>query len=185
MPHAIVIFGASGDLTRRKLIPALYRLECKGRLPQPTWIVGVARSDFTDESWRERLAESTAEFAGDDFDENTWRSFAQKIHYCRGDLTSGEDMQNLATYLDQLEAGDGCTRVYYLSTSPRLYESAIAELGASGLAQHGSCPRRLVIEKPFGTDLKSAKQLNAAAHQVRRGSRTPRATMRRSHGSAA
>ncbi len=166
MPHAIVIFGASGDLTQRKLIPALYRLDCKGRLPQPTWIVGVARSDFTDETWRERLTESTAKFAGDDFDPQTWQAFAEKIHYHRGDLTNGEDMTKLAAYLDQLEAGDGCTRVYYLSTSPRLYESAIAELGASGLARHGSCPRRLVIEKPFGTDLASAQQLNAAAHDV-------------------
>ena len=166
MPHAIVIFGASGDLTSRKLIPALYRLDCKGRLPQPTWIVGVARSEFTDSAWRDKLAESTAKFAGSEFDPASWQSFAEKVHYYRGDVTSGEDMTRLASYLDELEAGQGCTRVYYMSTSPRLYEDAIAQLGASNLARHGSCPRRLVIEKPFGTDLGSAKSLNAAAHAV-------------------
>jgi glucose-6-phosphate 1-dehydrogenase len=166
MPHAIIIFGASGDLTQRKLIPALYRLECKGRLPQPTWIVGVSRSEFTDEGWRERLAESTAKFAGEDFDSQTWNSFAEKIFYQPGDLTNGDDMRKLSARLDQLESDEGCTRVYYLSTSPSLYESAIAELGASGLAHSETCPRRLVIEKPFGTDLQSAKELNSAAHQV-------------------
>ena len=166
MPHAIVIFGASGDLTQRKLIPALYRLESKGRLPQPTWIVGVSRTALTDESWRDRLAESTAQFAGEDFDRETWQRFAEKIYYQPGDLTSGDDMRQLAARLEQLESDEGCARVYYLSTSPRLYQRAIAELGASGLAHSESCPRRLVIEKPFGTDLKSARQLNAAAHQV-------------------
>ena len=96
MPHTVVIFGASGDLTRRKLIPALYSLLAKKRLPTPTRIVGVSRSVFTDEQWRHALADSTREFVGDDFEEQDWQRLAEHIHYQACDLTELDDMGNLA-----------------------------------------------------------------------------------------
>ena len=86
MPHTIVIFGASGDLTRRKLIPALYRLHAKGRLPAETRVVGFSRTEFSHDAWRDKLAESTAEFLAGEFDRGTWSDFARQIYYQPGDI---------------------------------------------------------------------------------------------------
>lgn len=166
MPHTIVIFGASGDLTSRKLIPALFRLFEKGRLPANTKIVGVARSEFTDESWRNSLAESTAKFATDGFPPEAWQAFAGNVHYQQGDVQAAEEVTRLAKRLSELEAGQAHERVYYLSTAPSLYQPAIAQLGAAGMAEEAVARRRIVIEKPFGTDFKSARALNDAAHRV-------------------
>jgi len=166
MPHTIVIFGASGDLTRRKLIPALYELLRKKRLPEQTRIVGFSRTRFTDEAWRERLGEFTAKAVGSVFDGELWQRFAQAIHYHPGDIGRAEDFASLARYLDELESGTPAARVYYLSTAPKFYKQAISQLGAAGLAAEKGAPRRVVIEKPFGTDLASARELNHHLHQV-------------------
>ncbi len=166
MPHTIVIFGASGDLTRRKLIPALYELLRKRRLPEETRIVGFSRSAFSDEAWRERLAEFTAKAVGSAFDKGLWDRFAQSIYYHAGDIGRAEDFTSLARHLDELEGGTPATRVYYLSTAPKFYKQAVSQLGAAGLAAEQGAPRRLVIEKPFGTDLASARDLNQHVHQV-------------------
>jgi glucose-6-phosphate 1-dehydrogenase len=166
MSHTIVIFGASGDLTRRKLVPALYRLFCKGRLPDPTRIVGVSRSPWTSEAWRDQLGQTTAEFVGDEFDTEAWRKFAAHLHYQTGDAKNPSDYRSIADLLRQLEGDQEVTRVYYLSTSPALYEPAVAGLGQAGLADPSHGPRRVVIEKPFGTDLTSARQLNDHIHRV-------------------
>ena len=166
MPHTIVIFGASGDLTSRKLIPALFLLFIKQRLLEGTKIVGVARSKFTNETWRTELAQSTAEFLGKEFDADKWSAFTQSISYATGDIDKQEDFQSLAKFLDELEGGVESTRIYYLATSPRLYPQAIAGLGSSGLAKETSAPRRVVVEKPFGTDLSSARLLNQSIHEV-------------------
>jgi len=166
MPHTIVIFGASGDLTSRKLIPALYSLHQKGRLPKATRIVGVARTKFTAESWREELAKTTQKFAGQEFDLAAWQAFAASIYYQPGDIDQPADFVALAKLLDELEGGTPATRVYYLSTAPSLYAAALANLGAAGLADESRGVRRVVIEKPFGTDLKSAQELNRATHLV-------------------
>ena len=166
-----------GRPDHRKLIPRPVPAGLQGRLPQPTWIVGFSRSEFTDATWRETLAESTAQFVGDEFDEATWQYFAEKIHYHRGDVTSGEDMAQLATYLDELEAGRGLHARLLPVDQPSLYERAIAQLGASWLGRQGRVPRRLVIEKPFGTDLASAQVAE------RRGSRRFRRAADLSHRS--
>ena len=166
MSHTIAIFGASGDLTQRKLIPALYRLFRKGRLPDPTRIVGISRSRLTSETWREQLARSTADFVGDQFDMDSWRQFASCVHYQPGDATKLDDFHSLATVLRQLEGDQPASRLYYLSTSPSLYEPAVAGLGQAGLADESSGERRVVIEKPFGTDLASARKLNSHVHEV-------------------
>ncbi len=166
MPATIVIFGASGDLTSRKLIPALYQVFRKGRLSQPLNIVGVSRSKFSHEQWRAELKKTTAEFTGKAFDEQKWSQFADQIFYLPGDIGQFEDFVALAKYLEELEAGHSNTRVYYLSTAPRFYKQAIEHLGRAGLADEAQGPRRVVIEKPFGSDVKSACDLNHATHEV-------------------
>lgn len=166
MAHTVVIFGASGDLTSRKLIPALYLLYQKNRLPKGTRIVGVARTKFTAEAWRDELTASTKKFAGKEFNDTTWQAFAANVFYQPGDIDKLEDFQTLAKQLDELEGNQSATRLYYLATAPSLYAMAIAHLGAAGLADETRGVRRVVIEKPFGTDLKTAQELNRSTHQV-------------------
>ncbi|QDV67974.1 Glucose-6-phosphate 1-dehydrogenase [Rosistilla carotiformis] len=164
MASTIVIFGASGDLTSRKLIPALFRLFQKKRLPEGTRIVGVSRSDFSDDQWRNQLGETTEKFLPASFTAEDWKQFCQHVYYRPGDITKADDFVALGDYLNELE-GTACDRVYYLSTSPRLYESAITLMGQAGLADEATGTRRVIIEKPFGTDLASAEALNCSIHK--------------------
>jgi len=166
MADTIVIFGASGDLTSRKLIPALYSLFKKSRLGPGTRVVGVSRSDFESDHWREMLHESTQKFAGDDFDADTWNAFSENIHYHPGDIKNSDDFKALASFLGTIEESAPGGRVYYLSTMPQLYEQAIKQLGAAGLADDTDGFRRVIIEKPFGTDLATAQALNQSIHTV-------------------
>lgn len=166
MAHTIVIFGASGDLTSRKLIPALYRLFQKSQLPPDTRIVGVSRSDFSHDQWRQQLTETTAKYAGKHFSEETWNALRERIFYLAGDVHRTEDFLRLGEFLRTLEPSAGAERVYYLSTMPQLYEEAIVQLGKAGLAQAENCRCRIVIEKPFGTDLATARGLNQSIHRV-------------------
>src|SRR3954464_5721341 len=166
MAHTFVIFGASGDLTHRKLVPALYHLFRKGRLPKDTRIVGFSRTAFSHEAWRSDLAKAVARYVGNDFDPALWNRFAQNIFYHAGDIGRAEDFTTLATLLREIERSDSSTRVYYLATAPQFYEAAVNQFGRSGLADESSGERRVIIEKPFGTDLASAQHLNAAVHAV-------------------
>lgn len=166
MPHTFVIFGASGDLTSRKLIPALYRLFQRKRLPPDTRILGYSRSKFTDDQWRTQLNESTKKFIDGDFDEPSWNEFAKTIYYLPGDIDQPADFRKLKDRLDQLEGGESSTRVFYLATMPSLYPTAVTQLGAAGLVEESGGARRIVIEKPFGTDLATAKALNELVHSV-------------------
>ncbi|HEX5102338.1 MAG TPA: glucose-6-phosphate dehydrogenase [Pirellulaceae bacterium] len=166
MAHTVVIFGASGDLTSRKLIPALYSLHVKGRLPDQTRIVGVSRTKFSSEAWREQLAETTAKFAGQDFQAESWKAFAAHVFYHPGDIDQPASFAELSKLLEKLEGGASAMRLYYLATAPSLYAPAIGQLGAAGLADETQGVRRIVIEKPFGTDLASAEALNKETHQV-------------------
>jgi glucose-6-phosphate 1-dehydrogenase len=166
MPHTIVIFGASGDLTSRKLIPALYLLFKKGRLPKETRVVGVARTKYSHDEWRKELTESTRKFAGKQFDEAKWQEFAANIFYSPGDIGSEADFTAIAKLLAEIEKNQPSTRLYYLATMPSLYAPAVAQLGKAGLADEKNGVRRVIIEKPFGTDLASAKKLNQDVHQV-------------------
>lgn len=166
MAHTFAILGASGDLTSRKLIPALFQLFNKGRLPADTRVVGLSRTDFNDVQWRASLAESTEKFLGNAFMADQWAAFSQYLHYARLDISEADDFRRLAELLDKLEDGAGATRIFYLATAPSLYAQAIAQLGTAGLADEAGGPRRIVIEKPFGTDLVSAEALNADAHRV-------------------
>jgi len=162
----IVIFGASGDLTSRKLIPALYQLYRKERLPGGTKIVGYSRTKFSDDAWRTSLKETTKKFCENAFDDATWNAFSQCIHYQPGDINKSPDFTALAKRLDEIEARQLGLRIYYLATAPQFYEEAVMQLGASGLADEARGDRRIVIEKPFGTDLKTAQELNVSVHRV-------------------
>src|SRR4051794_29711498 len=105
MPHTMVIFGASGDLTSRKLIPALYMLFKQKRLPPQTRVVGNARSKFTSESWRADLAKSTEKFLTTEFDPGVWKEFSQSLFYQPGDIDKPDDFQQLKKTLADLEKG--------------------------------------------------------------------------------
>ncbi|WP_153558472.1 glucose-6-phosphate dehydrogenase [Roseimaritima sediminicola] len=166
MAHTIVIFGASGDLTSRKLIPALYRLFQKQRLPVDTQIVGVSRSEYSHDQWRDELAETTAQFVGDHFEKSAWQAFREQVYYHAGDIQQAADFRSLGEFLESIEPEGAVDRVYYLSTKPQLYEKAIEQLGEAGLSDDSRGERRVIVEKPFGYDLASAEALNAATHRV-------------------
>jgi len=162
----LTIFGASGDLTSRKLVPALYELYCKGRLPEATNVVGFSRTSFSDDAWRSSLAESTRKYLESGFDQGKWDEFARCLYYHAGDIQNAEDFNRLRARLAEIEQGRSDTRVYYLATAPEFYEQVVRQLGAAGLADEKRNTRRIVIEKPFGTDRASAHRLNAVVHNV-------------------
>ena len=164
MMQTIVIFGASGDLTSRKLIPALFQLARKKRLERSCRIVGVSRTPMTDDQWRNKLRETTEKFAGTAFDAVSWDSFARSIHYYTGDVAKPETFGTLDSHLKSHEVGDTSDRLYYLSTSPQLYPMIVKRLGESGMSDQSRGTRRVIIEKPFGTNLASARQLNHDVH---------------------
>jgi glucose-6-phosphate 1-dehydrogenase len=167
---ALVIFGASGDLTARKLVPSLFRLARKGRLPAELRVVGVARSPFSDDAYRDKMAAAVREFAKKDWDEAAWKDFARRLFYVPGDATQAAGLDKLKAWLEKEGGGAGGRWLYYLAVSPTLYAGI-----AKGLAQEGmnqppegagaNAWRRLIIEKPFGRDLASARALNQTLRQ--------------------
>ncbi len=165
--NTIVIFGASGDLTRRKLIPSLFNLFCKGRLPEDWRIVGVSRSELSDDDFRQRISEGIREFAPSKFDAAEWDAFAARVHYQAGDLGNVENFKALDGRLEQWETHvEGpANRIYYLAIAPRLYEITIRNLGLSRMVDESDGYRRVVIEKPFGRDLPTAQKLNISVHE--------------------
>jgi glucose-6-phosphate 1-dehydrogenase len=163
-PCSIVIFGASGDLTARKLIPALYHLYQEKQMPEDFRIVGVARRDKTDASWRGELRSALDQFSRTKpVDDRVWQAFSQQVFYCEGDLTSGATYVALERKLTSF--GSQPLRrnlLFYLAVSPSQFGQAVAELHGAGLLQKDSSEgwQRVVVEKPFGHDLQSARQLN-------------------------
>jgi glucose-6-phosphate 1-dehydrogenase len=161
----IVIFGASGDLTARKLVPALFNLYRKNRLPLDTRIIGFARRPMRDEVFRDRLRESVIQFSNDTFDAGLWDAFATGVRYFQGNMDEPEDYQKLKVFLDGCEPGPS-DRLYYLATSPTLYATAVAHMGAAEMAKEKVRARNIIVEKPFGHDLESAQALNRSLHAV-------------------
>jgi glucose-6-phosphate 1-dehydrogenase len=165
---AIAIFGANGDLTKRKLMPALYRLAYDRRLAAGFAIVGTSRTRLTDEQFRERMLEAVKQFSEDTlFDNEVWAGFAQGLFYVPGDINDPGLYRAMAEKLTKLERErqTGGNVLFYLSTQPSQYERAADGIGAAGLA-NGSGWRRLVVEKPFGHDLDSARELSDCLHKV-------------------
>lgn len=168
-PAIIVIFGASGDLARRKLGPALHSLACEGLLPSQTRIVGVARSVLSDAEFRERIYEGVEAYSRLKPAQCTlWEDSADRYTYISGGYDDPATYERLAQHLVALDASNGTrgNHLFYLSTPPFLYPIIVEQLGRAGLNRSGSGWTRIIIEKPFGHDLESAQQLNARVHDV-------------------
>jgi glucose-6-phosphate 1-dehydrogenase len=167
-PLTVVIFGASGDLTARKLVPALFNLSRKDRLPADTRVLGVARSEYTDTSFRDHLglrARDAFHSSGEPWDEAAWAKFAARVSYVPTDVTQPGGVEPLRKWLVQAEGPGGGRRLYYLSVSPELYPELGTTLGEAGFNKEDGGFRRLIIEKPFGRDQASAKELNDVLHR--------------------
>jgi glucose-6-phosphate 1-dehydrogenase len=171
-PCALVLFGATGDLTRRKLIPALFSLASQNVLPEKFAIVAFARRPKDDESFREDLRQAIKEFAPSaNADEDVWNRFAEKVFYHRANLDDPKGYESLKERLEQLDESHGLkgNRLFYLATPPENFEEIAEQLGAAGLAHasdEGGPWSRIIVEKPFGYDLETARKLNATLRSV-------------------
>jgi glucose-6-phosphate 1-dehydrogenase len=166
-PQILVIFGASGDLTQRKLVPAIYQMKRDRRLPPETTVVGVARRPWSHDYFREQMREGIEEFGGGIGNEEFWQDFAKGLYYCPGDIDNPESYQKLKAFLAELdeERRTRGNHIFYLSVSPNFFPEAIRQLGAAQMLADPA-KNRLVIEKPFGRDLSSAKALNRVVQKV-------------------
>ncbi|HEY1479040.1 MAG TPA: glucose-6-phosphate dehydrogenase, partial [Gaiellales bacterium] len=170
-PCALVIFGGSGDLAHRKLVPALYNLALRGLLPAGFGVVGIGRSDYGgDDGFRNSMRESVAKYSRTQpLDETVWASFAEGLCYVRGAFDDSDLYRDLGERLTQLEGERGTSgnAVFYLATPPTTFPTIVAGLGQSGLSHEDDGRfRRVVIEKPFGRDLGSAIELNNQVHEA-------------------
>ncbi len=167
-PVAVVIFGATGDLTRRKLLPALWRLCREGLLPESFAVVGVAREALSDDEFRARMRAAAEEF-DTVADPAAWERFAERLAYV-GSSAEEDGFTHLAARLEEADArlGTGGNRLYYLAIPPGAIEQVVEQLGRAGLVVPPGGERwsRIVVEKPFGRDLESAQALNAALGRV-------------------
>jgi glucose-6-phosphate 1-dehydrogenase len=161
----IVIFGASGDLTERKLVPALFSLYRRKRLPESLRIVGNSRTPYSHDAFREHLREGIQKYAPELFDATGWADFSGRIWYIAGNLSIDEDYRQLDSQIRDLEKGPA-NRLYYLAVAPSLYIPIVRDLGKHHMARHDHGWRRIVVEKPFGRDLASAQELNHIIHQT-------------------
>lgn len=168
-PCTLVIFGATGDLTHRKLIPALYNLAAEGALPPSVSIIGFARREKTSEQFRAELEEAARKFSRTPLDAELWKSFASSVHYHRSPFDDAEGYRSLAEEMDRLdkERGTAGNRLYYLAVAPDQFPVILDHLKASGLNRaDGGSWARVIVEKPFGKDLKSAQLLNGLVSEV-------------------
>ena len=164
-PCALVIFGATGDLTRRKLIPALYNLAADGNLPSGLAVVCFARRDKTSGVFREELGEAARKYSRRPVNDELWARFAANIFYHRSSFDEAAGYASLAKELETLEARIGTrgNRLFYLASSPTEFDIILENLRNSGLSHAKSGAwARIIVEKPFGTDLPSAHRLNEA-----------------------
>ena len=162
---SIVIFGASGDLSHRKLIPALYNLYRKGRLSEPFRVFGTAGRPWSDDDLRNIAREQLERVSESTVDEVLWRKFAAKLTYQPGNVAEAQTYQKIAASLTAKEGGPA-NRMYYLATPPEYFLEIINGLAAAGMLEENGGWRRVVIEKPFGSDLESARSLNQSIHNV-------------------
>ena len=163
----IVIFGASGDLTTKKLAPALADLYAKGRLGPEVQIVGVSRSDMTADEFRASFYEGFGQEADFPPSPQVWNEFADRVHSCYGDVSAPDGLRELERVLNDIESPDRpANRLYYLALAPFLFPHAVNTLGRAGYQVETGCWRRVVVEKPFGVNLETAQELNEAVHSV-------------------
>src|SRR6266849_7384924 len=168
-PCIMVIFGAAGDLTKRKLIPALYNLKKGNLLPDNFAVIGVARAVLDDQEFRRRLRDDMREFATEEVESQTWDWLAERLYYLSGDFNDEQTFVQLTEMLGKADRERNTEENYffYLATAPQYFAPVVQRLGAADLTnQQDDHFRRVVIEKPFGSDLESAKQLNRDIKQV-------------------
>jgi glucose-6-phosphate 1-dehydrogenase len=162
-PCAIVIFGATGDLTHRKLVPALYNIAADGELPPAVAVIGFARRPKTDDQFRQEMEEATRQFSRQTVRDEIWNDFAKSLFYHQSEFGDEAGYKTLADQLDKLdeESGTRGNRLFYFAAAPDKFETIIQNLKAAGLnkARDGAWAR-VILEKPFGSDLASARHLN-------------------------
>jgi glucose-6-phosphate 1-dehydrogenase len=163
-PQAIVVFGASGDLTSRKIMPALYNLFVQDLLPEGFAIIGYSRTKYSDEDFRKKAKEDVAEFSRTKIDKKAWEAFAAKVRYVSGEFDSEGAMDHLVDHLKDADESFGVQgrRMFYCATPPSAFPHIANRLRETGLAADS----KIVIEKPFGSDLKSARDLNETLHEA-------------------
>jgi len=165
----MVIFGASGDLTKRKLIPALYNLKESNLLADEFAVIGVARVEMRDEEFRQRLRDDMNEFATDEVDPETWKWLEERLYYLSGDFEDDETYARLKVRLKEIDVERNArgNYLFYLASAPDYFASVVRRIGSADLTrEEHSQWRRVIIEKPFGRDLESARKLNQEVKQV-------------------
>ena len=170
-PCAVVLFGASGDLAKRKVIPALFDLASHNSLGARYAVIGFARTPMTDESFRATAGDAAKTMSeGGPIDPAKWKEFAENLFYCPGDYGDQQAYSDLTRRLTELDAKNNLcgNRIFYLSTPPEVYVNIIEQLGRAGLSRpcNSKAWVRIIVEKPFGRDLGSAKELNEIVHNV-------------------
>ncbi|MBW8872881.1 MAG: glucose-6-phosphate dehydrogenase, partial [Leifsonia sp.] len=168
-PSSLIIFGVTGDLSRKKLMPAVYDLANRGLLPPGFSLVGFARRDWEDQDFEKVVYDAVKQYARTPFDDDVWQQLAQGIRFVPGEFDDDDAFQRLKQTVEDLDAERGTmgNHAFYLSIPPKAFPIVTEQLKRSGLAdQSGEGWRRVVIEKPFGHDLQSARELNAVVETV-------------------
>ena len=162
LANLFVIFGGTGDLTYRKLIPAIYNLHHEHQLPEQFAVVAVGRREKTSEQYRSELIDSVKKFSRFPLNEEEWNLLRERIYYFQSDFTNHEEYPRLKEYLEQLDEQHQTkgNRIYYLAVAPEFFGLIAQQLQVNGMAENKESWQRVVIEKPFGRDLQSARQLN-------------------------
>jgi glucose-6-phosphate 1-dehydrogenase len=167
-PTTLVIFGATGDLARRKLLPAIYNLAHEGALPERFYLIGSSRSELSDEEFAKQAAEAIRQFSRREPDETVLKELLSEVRYVSGSFDQDSVYERLKSALDEFdqEAGQPLNRAFYLSTAPEFFPIIIGQLGAHGLSRRDDAEVRAIVEKPFGTTLAEARELNARVLSV-------------------
>ncbi|MFF4155410.1 glucose-6-phosphate dehydrogenase [Streptomyces sp. NPDC001678] len=168
-PSGLVIFGVTGDLSRKKLMPAVYDLANRGLLPPGFSLIGFARRQWADEDFAQVVHDAVKEHARTPFREEVWQQLVQGCRFVSGDFDDDDAFDTLRTTIEELDKaqGTGGNFAFYLSVPPKFFPKVVQQLKKHGLAdQKANSWRRAVIEKPFGHDLKSAQELNRIVHEV-------------------
>jgi glucose-6-phosphate 1-dehydrogenase len=168
-PCGLVIFGVTGDLARKKLMPAVYDLANRGLLPPGFSVVGFARRDWADQDFAQIVHDSVRSYSRTEFREEVWRQLAEGIRFVPGDFNDDNAFETLKKTIEELDRvrGTGGNHAFYLSIPPRFFADVIGQLKEHGLAEPSPDSwRRVVVEKPFGSDLESARELNAIISEV-------------------
>jgi glucose-6-phosphate 1-dehydrogenase len=168
-PSALIIFGVTGDLARKKLMPAVYDLANRGLLPPGFALVGFARRDWVDQDFAKVVHDAIAQYARTPFDEDVWKQLSEGIRFVQGEFDDDKAFAELKTTLDELDKSRGTmgNHAFYLSIPPKSFPQVTEQLRRSGLADEvDGAWRRVVIEKPFGSDLKTARELNDVVESV-------------------